>query len=388
MSFERIKGRIIKYPKKLSFDYVPDHLPNREEQIDKLFTLFRRVIESGVSQNAFLYGGVGTGKTATAKRFCMDYREWGENKGQRIDYVFINCRKRSNKHLAVWKIVSYFDSNFPDRGFSVGEMLEILKKHLKNKKTHLFVVLDEVDTLVQREGSDLIYLLSRFEDEESRPEGRLSLLLISQKNVLELLEKSALSTFKRGNRVKFPPYERDELLEILSYRSELALFPDTLGEGELKLLATTAASERGDARFGIELLERSALTAEGKRKETIGAEDIRAAKADIDPYFTEEKVCELNTQEKLVLLSAVRLLKSAPFTTTGDVEECYALICEEFGHNKLGHTQFWKYLKSISNHGLLNANTVSSSKGRTTEVSLSDIPAGVLEERLIDMLSG
>ncbi len=387
MSFERITGRIIKHPKKLSFDYVPDHLPNREEQMDKLFTLFRRVIESGVSQNVFLYGSVGTGKTATAKRFCMDYREWAENKGRRIDYVFINCRRRSNKQQAMWKIVSHFDSNFPDRGFSVGDMLEILQKHLKNKKTHLFVVLDEVDTLVQRDGSDLIYLLSRFEDEAISPEGRLSLLLISQKNVLELLEQSALSTFKRGNRVKFPSYDRNELLDILSYRSKLALHPDSLGDGELKLLATTATSERGDARFGIELLERAALIAEGKGKGDIDAENIRAAKADIDPYFTEEKIHELNTNEKLILLSAVRLLRSSPFTTTGEVEDCYAMVCEEFVQKKLAHTQFWKYLKSISDHGLLNTTTVSSSKGRTTEVSLSDIPADVLETRLADMLS-
>lgn len=386
MPFERVKGRIIKHPKKLSFDYVPDRLPNRDDQINQLFTLFRRVIESGVSQNVFLYGGVGTGKTATAKRFCMDYREWGEEQGQRIDHIFINCRRRSNKQQIMWKMVSHFDSNFPDRGFSVGEMLEILRKHLKERKTHLFVVLDEVDTLVQRDGSDLIYLLSRFEDEESRPEGRLSLLLVSQRNVLELLEASALSTFKRGNRVKFPKYSLEELHDILAYRSELALYPDALGEAELRLLSTTASSERGDARFGIELLERASLIAEAKGKDCIGAEDIRGAKADIDPYFTEDKIRELNLQERLVLLSAVRLLRSSPFTTTGDVEECYKVVCEEFGQKKLGHTQFWKYLNSISDYGLLNANTVSSNRGRTTEVSLSDIPAEILETRLTELL--
>ncbi len=388
MSFKRVKGKIIKHPKKLSFDYVPDRLPNREEQIDLLFTLFRRAIESGVSQNAFLYGSVGTGKTATAKRFCMDYQGWAQEKGQRVDYVFINCRRRSNKQQVMWKIISHFDKHFPDRGFSVGDMMEILNKHIINKNTHLFVVLDEVDTLVQRDGSDIIYLLSRFEEEDTVPEGRISLLLVSQKNVLELLEDSALSTFKRGNRVKFPKYNTDQLLDVLGYRAELALFPDSLGEGELKLLATTAASERGDARFGIELMERASLIGESKGKRRVEAEDIRSAKAEIDPYFTEEKIRELNVNEQLILLTSARLLKSTPFTTTGEIEERYAVICEEYDKKKLGHTQFWKYLNTLSDYGLLNAHTVSSNKGRTTEVSLSDIPAEVLESRLDGMLRG
>ncbi len=387
MKFRSPSGKIIRSPKKLSFDFVPDKLPHREDEQQKLFMLFRRVIEDGVSQNVFLQGNVGTGKTASAKRFCMDYEDWAAERERKVDYVFINCRKRSNKSLVLWKIIHKFDKGFPDRGFSVGEMMEIIRRHIKDSGTHLFVVLDEADSLIQRDGPELIFLLSRFDDETIAPRGSLSLILISQKNVLELLDESALSTFKRGNRLLLEQYDKAQLFDILSYRGELALYPGSIEEEELNLLALIAG-ERGDARLGIELMEKAALLAEEKGQNQIGPEDIRTAKADIDPYMTASRLRGLNENERLILLSAAQKLRNRSFTTTGDLESHYHVLCETYGREVLGHTQFWKYLKSLSGDGMLETETVASGKGRTTKVSLSDIPAGLLEQKLVELIKG
>ncbi len=387
MKFRSPSGKIIKSPKKLSFDFVPDKLPHREEQQQNLFMLFRRVIESGVSQNVFLHGNVGTGKTASAKRFCMDYEDWAAAREKRVDYVFVNCRKRSNKSLILWKIISKFDSGFPDRGFSVGEMMEIIKRHIKKTGTHLFIILDEADALIQRDGPELVFLLSRFDDETIVPKGSISLFLISQKNVLELLDESALSTFKRSNRILFKPYDKDQLLDILAYRADLALYPGSIEDEELDLLSLIA-SERGDARLGIELMEKSALLAEENGRDQIGPEEIRAAKADIDPYMTASRLRGLNGNERMILLAGAQKLRNRSFTTTGDLETHYHVLCENYGKDCLGHTQFWKYLKSLSNDGILETETTTSGKGRTTKVSLSDIPAELLEKKLMELIEG
>ncbi|MFO7991823.1 MAG: AAA family ATPase [Thermoplasmata archaeon] len=387
MVFQNKTGRVIDDLKKLSFDYIPDKLPNREKQIQQLFTLFRRVVEDGVSQNVFLQGNVGTGKTATAKRFCMDYKKWAAEEGSIVDYVIVNCRRRSNNSSAMWKIVSYFDKGFPDRGFSVGEMMEILRKHIKENNTHLFIILDEIDTLIKREGSELVFLLSRFDDESISPKGSLSLFLISQKNILEFMEESALSTFKRSNQVRFTPYDPDEMYDILQYRARMALYPGAIEEDELRLLSDIAGA-KGDARLGIELLEKSGLLAEERGENKIAAEHIRTAKADIDPYMTVSRIKDLNEHEKLILLAATQKLRDQSYTTTGEVEKHYHVICETQGHKKLGHTQFWKYLNSLDDKGLLDTKTKSDGKGRTTRVSISDIPAEVLEEKLTQMIGG
>ncbi len=387
MPFENITGRIIEDHKKLAFDYVPKELPNRDEQIKRLFTLFRGVVESNVSQNVFLQGNVGTGKTATAKRFCIDFKEWARERDKSVDYAFVNCRKRNNNSSAVLKIVKKFDKGFPDRGFSVGEMMEILRKHIKQEKTHLIVVLDEVDHLIKKKGSELIYLLSRFDDEELTPQCNVSLFLISQKNALELMEEGALSTFKRSNRIRFPRYSGDELYEILGARARMALYPDAMHDEELKLVSEIAG-KRGDARFGIELMEKSSLLAEEKGRDSISAEDIRTAKAEVDPFLTENKIRDLNDQERVILLAATQKLRDEAFTTTGNLEEHYKLITETHGMKTLGHTQFWKYLKSLSDRGLLDTKTVSTGKGRTTKVTVSDIPVEVLEEKLTRLIEG
>lgn len=385
MDFGNTTGSIIKDQKKLSFDYVPKELPNRDEQIKKLFGLFKGVVSSNVSQNVFLHGNVGTGKTATAKRFCIDFKDWAKEKGKNIEYVFVNCRRRKNNSSAMWKVVHHFDKGFPDRGFSVGEMMEILKNKLKENKTHLIVVLDEVDALIQKDGSELIYLLTRFNEEELSAEGNVSLILVSQKNAFELLEESALSSFKRSNRVRFPKYSSEELYEILGQRVDMALYTNAIEEEELKLVSDIAG-KKGDARFGIELLEKAGLIAEMDGRDQIRSEDVRGAKAEVDPYVTESRLKNLNEQERIILLTITRKLKEQAYSTTGDVEELYKVICEEYGCKKLGHTQFWKYLKSLSNDGLIETKTVSEGSGRTTKVSIADIPAERMENKLLEIL--
>ncbi len=381
MAFKRTSAKVIKDHKKLSFDYVPKELPNRDKQIQRLFTLFKGVVDSDISQNAFLQGSVGTGKTATAKRFCMDFKGYAQEEGKKVDYIFVNCRRSSNNGQVMWKIISHFDKGFPDRGFSVGEMMEILKKHIQKKSIRLMIILDEVDVLIKKEGSELIYLFSRFDDENLSPRGSISLILISQKNALEFLEEGALSSFKRGNRIKFPKYNAEELYDILEQRRRLALYPGSIGDEELKLLSDIA-SKRGDARLGIELMEKSALLTEENGEDEIDAEEIRHAKAEVDPHFTENRIRSLNEQERVILLAATRQLKNTAYTTTGDLEEQYKITAEEYGLNPLGHTQFWKYIKSLTKEGLLDSKTVSIGSGRTTKITVSDIPAEVLETKL------
>ncbi len=385
MSFRDSASRVIKNRKKLSFDYVPDELPNRDEQMNELFGLYRGVLDSEISQNVFLHGPVGTGKTATAKRFCMDFKKWAKEKGQALDHVLVNCRRRNNNSAAMWKIVHHFDKGFPDRGFSVDEMMKTLDSKIKERNTHLIVVLDEADALIQKEGSELIYLLSRFDEEGVAPQGSVSLFLISQKNAFELLDESALSSFKRSNRIKFPKYNPEEMYPILEQRAEMALYPGAIQDSELSLLADISG-RKGDARFGIELLEKAGLIAEMDGRDQIKPEDVRSAKAEVDPYMTERKLKKLNEQERLILLASTRKLKKQSYTQTGEIEETYNIICEEYEKKKLGHTQFWKYIKTLADEGLLDTKTISDGSGRTTKVSLADIPAEVLEEKLTEFI--
>lgn len=379
-------SRIVKDASKLSFDYVPDRLVHRERQLDRLWMLFRPVIESGISQTAFLIGNVGTGKTAASKRFCLDLMSAARDEGRAMDFIVVNCRQRNTESSILLRLVSHFDPGYPDRGFSTAEMLRSLRKHLEKRKLHLVIVLDEVDVLIKKGAEDLIYQLSRFDEEKVGGRASVSLIMISQKYVLDMLDQASLSTFKRANAIRFDRYSSNELRDIIDDRVFLSLYPDTARDDAISLIADIA-SEWGDARFAIELLEKAAMLTEEEGRPEVTAEEVRAAKALTYSVVTESKIEELETQRKLVLLSIAKSMKDRAYVTTGEAEKVYQVVAEEYGHKPRKHTQFWSYVKELSNQGLVETKVSGdSSGGRTTYISLPDIPSKVLEEKLRSML--
>lgn len=378
--------RIFKDRSKLSFDYVPDELVHREKQRRQLWMMFRPILEKGMSQTAFLIGSVGTGKTALAKRFCLDFVETSHKKGRAVDFVVVNCRQRSSENSVLLRLVTHFDEGYPDRGFSSAEMLRALKKHVEKKGVHLIIVLDEADVLIKRGADDLIYNLSRFDEEKVGKRGSVSLILISQKYVLDELDPASMSTFRRANTIRFDAYSSQELRDIVAQRVDLAFFPQTVKEDSIDLIADIS-SEWGDARFAIELLEKGGMLAVEEGGEKVTAEHIRGAKALTYSVVTESRLREVDRQRKLVLLAVARTMRDRAYVTTGEVEENYSVAAEEYGERPRGHTQFWSYLQDLSNEGLIETRVGSnSSGGRTTYISLPDIPAKALKERLKNIL--
>ncbi|MEW5937693.1 MAG: AAA family ATPase [Candidatus Thermoplasmatota archaeon] len=384
--FEYRPSRIFKDPAKLSFDYVPDTLVHREKELKRLYAMFQQVVSHGLAQRALITGSVGTGKTVLSKRFCMDFKGYGGSKGKVLDFVHVNCRQRSTENAVLLRILSHYDPRFPDRGFSTQEMLQILRARLEKEGIHLIVVLDEVDVLLKKSGADLVYALSRFDEERLSPKGNLSLIMISQKGVLDLLDPAALSTFKRSNVIDLGRYTQGELVDILAARVELALQPGTISSDAVEMIADIA-SEWGDARYAIEILEKSGTLADESGMGEIGPEHVRAAKAETYSVVSTGKLQPLPTHERCVLLAAARLLRKEAYVTTGEVESAYAVVCEEYGEKSRGHTQFWSYLKNLSANGLIDTKpSGKGTAGKTTLISILDIPAGELAEQLERML--
>lgn len=378
---------VFKNYKVLDFDYVPKELPHRDSQLKRLFTIFSPIADTNVSQNAFLTGPTGTGKTVLSKKFCMDFQDFARKSGKNVQFVLVNCRQRNTENAVMLRLLTHFQPYFPDRGFSINEMMESLRKELEKEKAHLIVVLDEVDVLLKKtKSSDIIYHFSRFNEEGIEAKKLLSLILISQRNVLDMLDLPSLSTFKRGNIVKLDKYARDELFSILEQRIELAFHADAVDLGVSDLISDIA-SEWGDARFAIELLEKAGMLADENKEQIVNPEHVRAAKAETYSTVTESKLKDLDKNRKLILMAISRSLKKKAYTTTGDAEKMYALVCEEFEQKKLGHTQFWKYLKELDDVGIIQAKKSSKGLvGTTTLISIPDIPAKVLEEKLMGML--
>jgi len=379
----RVGPSVFRDPGKLSFDYLPDRMVHREKQTQRMFGLMRPIVEAGVSSNAFLYGPVGTGKTHTAKRFCLDLKKYASERDRAIDFALVNCRQRMGDDAVLLTLVRHFDAHFPERGFSVAEKLDSLKKHVEKMKVHLIVILDEVDALLKKSGADLIYSFSRAAEESTTAKGTISMVLVSQRpNALEYMDAAALSTFRRSNVVEFPRYDRTEIGDILSDRIGLAMHRGTVGD-ELVGMIAEIASEFGDARYAIELLEKAGMLADEEGEETIEAEHVRAAKAHVHPTDVQERLKQLDTAKKLVLLAIARKIRKKTHITMGETEDAYEVVCEEFKEKPRAHTQLWKYVRELDALGLVDTRLSGEGVvGKTTLISLPELPAKTLIEDL------
>jgi cell division control protein 6 len=384
--WDTIGKSVFKDQRTLSFDYVPQRLVHREAQMKKLVMLYRPVVESNLSQNAVLTGSVGTGKTATAKRFCTDLKDFAEKQQKAVDWVLVNCRQRNSESSAVLHVVNHFQPNFPDRGFSITEMLRILRKDLEKRKVHLVIVLDEADVLLKKAGPDIIYKLTRFGEEKVDGRELVSLMLISQKNIFELLDASSTSTFKRTNVVEFGKYSSDELRDIVKTRAELAFHDGAIDDDAISLIAEVS-SEWGDARFAIEILEKAGMLADEESAGRISVEHVRGAKAEAYSSITESKLAGLDRHQKLSLLGIARASRGKAYVTTGETESAYKVACEEYREKPRAHTAFWGLLKDLDMLGVVSAKKSGPGiSGKTTVITLLDIPAKVLEQRMREML--
>jgi cell division control protein 6 len=384
---ELMSSSVIKNPDTLDFDYVPEDLPHREKPLRLLAQMFKPLL-SGVSQNVVITGSVGTGKTVIAKKFCNSIVKTARKKGRIIEYVHVNCRKRSTDAMVLLGILNHFDSRFPDRGFSVEEMLEVLRRQLSRRKAQLLVVLDEADALLKKSGSNLIYNLTRFSDEHTKDKIPVSLLLISQKNVLSMLDSAALSTFKRSNSISLQKYTRDELYDIVRQRVDLAFHKGVVDEDCADLIADIS-SEWGDARFAIELLWKSGIAADNQHVDLVIPEHVRAAKAETYSIVTESKLKNLERHQLFTLFSIAKRLKKdgTAYAKTGDVEKTYVVTCEEYEEKPRSHTMFWNYLKDIENAGFITVKLSGKGELGTTQlISLPDIPAEIVSNKVEELL--
>lgn len=377
---------------KLDYDWVPERLVHRDAERGRLAQIFRGVSDGATGEKALITGRVGTGKTALAKWFARDLQEAERARGHHVETVWVNCRKNAAEGLILLKLLQHFDKNYPTRGYGTHEMLGDLRKHIDRRNCHVVVLLDEIDALVRKE-TELVYALSRFDDERPIPKATLSLLLVSarpESDIYAMLDEATRSTVKRTNVVTLAPYTASQLRDILADRVALAFHKGVVVDDVIELAADIAAPE-GDARYAIELLVGAGRAAEEARATTVEAEHVRAVKAHTRSGVSEAKLRLLAPHPLYVLLGVGRKLRRArkPFLTTGEAEQAYGLVAEEFGDAPRAHTQFWKYLKELETADWLHLKkTGPSAEGQTQLVSLEDLPAAVLAEKIEGLLAG
>ena len=100
---------------------------------------------------------------------------------------------------------------------------------------------------------------------------------------------------------------------------------------------------------------------------------------------SESKLRSLDLNHKLTLLAVARAMKTNLSIQISVAEKTYAVVCEEYGTTARKHTQFWNYIQDLEGMGILRTKVVNDG-GRTTMISLPDIPSKVLSEKMESLM--
>jgi cell division control protein 6 len=383
---------VFKDESKLDINYIPPKLPHRETQQRLLMEFFNFILRhpAKMAQRVILTGDVGTGKTALAQHFGSKIASEANKRGIKFRYVHVNCREyRGSLSLILHRAVTVFRPNFPSRGYGAEEILSALMQVLDEENAYVILALDEFDSLIDKEGSDAVYKLTRLQEMRQSKQQRLSFIFIMRNlNPVEHLDESARSTLQHSI-ISLNRYDKPQLVDILNARVAMAFEIGAVPEDVVDLISGLAFTETGNARFGIELLWRAGKYADAQEAGSVEPECVRMAASSIIPGLRRSELASLGLHHKLFLLAIARFFKEneQAYVSLSEIEKLYAVVCEEFTEAPNGHTQIWNYVQYLSKLGVLEAEVVTAeSRGRSTQLSLPSIPAGELEKELIASL--
>jgi cell division control protein 6 len=382
---------VFKDESKLDINYVPSRLPHRDAQLNLLNQFFRFTVETPgkMTQRVLITGKVGAGKTVLAQHFGQEITRTAKAKGINLHYVHVNCREcKGNFFMILQRIILQFSPNFPRRGYSAEELLQTLVQVFNEQKAYVILTLDELDALIRAEGTDPLYSLTRVHEDQKIAVQRLSLIgIMRDASLLNTLDPSTRSTLQH-NLIQLGQYTKAELLDILNDRVAQAFNEDAVATQTLALIAENAETE-GDARYAIELLWRSGKYADVDNAREVLPEHVRKASQSVYPVVQKDSISALSLHEKLFLLGLTRSFKlsGAAYLSMGEAENAYAVVCEEFGQEKRGHTQLWKYVQELSALEVVKTEPSSvGQRGKTTLISLPSVSATELEQELTRLL--
>ena len=375
---------LVKNRRTLTIDYVPEKLPFRDEETKTIAQALSVVLRQARPSNLLLFGKPGTGKTAVAKnvieRLCKKAKELGIE----VIVPFVNTKTANTAYKVLYEIAEDMGINKVEKklqvyftGLSMGEATDRILDFIQKKKFHVILVMDEIDSLVEKNGDDILYNFTRANERISEG-GFISLIGISNsltfKDKLDPRVRSSLSE----EEMVFNPYTIEQLQRILSDRSKLAFNDDTVSDAAINLCAAMAGKENGDARRAIDLLRVAAEIAERERVFKVEEKHIRLAQEKIERDTNYEILKNSTTHTKLVIVAIIKSKNG----NTGEVYEIYSSLCTNSEQEPLTQRRITQIISELDQLGLITSNVVSQGRyGRSQRIKIT-IPTLTVKEAL------
>ena len=382
-----VKGiQLIKNRKMLTIDYVPDKLFFREEETTTIAQTLSVALKGSRPSNLLLFGKPGTGKTAVVKNVIKKFKEKSASLGIEITVTFVNAKLANTAYKVLYEIAEEMSINKLETrnqvyftGLSLGEATNRILDFIKKRKLHVIFIIDEIDSLVDKNGDDILYNFTRA-NEQFLDSGFITLIGVSNsltfKDKLDPRVRSSLSE----EEIVFNPYKIIQLQKILKERVKLAFCENVVTDGAINLCAAIAGKDNGDARKAIDLLRVASEIAERDKVSQIDEKFIRLAQNKIEKDTNFEIVKNSTTHTKIVLLAITKSKNG----NTGEVYEIYSKYCKSIDNEPLTQRRITQIISELDQLGLVSSNIVNQGRyGRSQKIRIT-IPIYTLKESLKD----
>ena len=381
VQFIQKRKPLIKNKKILQTTYIPEQLPHRKEQIDRIVSIISIALMDEQPSNIIIYGKTGTGKTAVLNYIGKELRK-ADPGFDKCYFLYVNCEIVDTEYGIIYNIASQFikdiNQKIPYTGWSSEKLYQELYSEIERLGKVFIIVLDEVDHMISKKGDAILYNLAKIN--EHLTNSKVSLIGISNNmKFMDLLEPKAKSRLAGGESMIFPPYDMNQLKDILQERVNQAFDEGIVEEDVIINCAAIAAKSDGDARMAIDLLRTAADIAERNGDNLVTTAHVKSAKNSIELDVVEEAIKTLTLQSKCVLLSIIKNDENNNKTMiTGDVYNTYKEIVSILGIQPLTQRRIGGLISELDMMGLINASIKSFGKlGRTKEITL-EIPKDIV----------
>jgi len=262
----------------------------------------------------------------------------------------------------------------------------------KVKDSICFLVLDEIDILVDKKGgNEILYDLTRLN--ENLDNCKSSLIGISNKlKFRNSLDPRILSSLGEEHIV-FHSYDASELRDILNERARIAFHENVLKEDLIPLCAAVAAKEHGDARKALQLLRKAGELAERAQSKIVTSEYVERAQEEIEKDYIMEFIKGLPLQAQLILTSIYLISKfnTEHIIISGDIYDVHSEIRVLIpGIRQLTKRRISDYINELALAGIITADVKSMGHYGRTKIIKFDIGIDIIEKVLceIDKIQG
>lgn len=376
------RNALIKNRNILQTTYIPDQLPHREKEIQYIVDIITPSLNKDRPSNILITGKTGTGKTAVLNYIGKELRK-ADPEEKNCSLIYVNCEIVDNPYGILYNISNQIIINptnkIPFTGWSLDRVYDTIIQYMDEKDKVFIIVLDEIDRILEK-SDDIFYYLTTMN--EILKKSKVSIIGVTNNTRFTDLLTPKIKSRLGEEKMIFPPYNPEQLQDILEKRAELAFEPNIIMKGVIPYCAAISAQDSGDARKALDLLKVAADIAERNGDMKISEAHVNSARNSIEKDAVTEIIKTLPSQSKIVLFSIIKNHEAKNvMVITGNVYSTYKELSPILDCQLLKEKRVADIISELDTLGIIHARVKSFGRnGRTREIELN------IEKDIIDFI--